>query len=80
VLPITKDIKRKAKQFEEEGGRVVLRWLLSSSNCEGCEIAKAIAHRVARQQPKVMRSASLSFVKHIVREKWKQTKKLDKYI
>jgi hypothetical protein len=43
VLPIIKDIKRKAKQVEEEGGRVVLTWLPSSSNCEGYEAANAAA-------------------------------------
>ena len=59
MLPIIKDIKRKAKQVEDEDGRVVLTWLPSSSKCEGYKAANAVAQRAARQQPKVMRSASL---------------------
>jgi ribonuclease HI len=80
VLPIVKDIKRKAERVEEEGGRVVLTWLSSGNNCEGYEVANAAAQRAARQQPRAMRSASLSFVKHAVKEKWKTTTKLNKYI
>jgi ribonuclease HI len=80
VLPIVKDIKRKAKQVEEEGGRVVLTWLSSGSNCEGYDVANAAAQRAARQQPKAMRSASLSFMKHAVKEKWKPTTRPNKHI
>jgi len=80
VLPIIKDIKRKAERVEEEGGRVVLTWLSSGSKCEGYEVANAAAQRAARQQPKAMRSASLSFVKHAVKEKWKPTTRTNKHI
>jgi ribosomal protein L30/L7E len=80
VLPIVKDIKRKAERVEEEGGRVVLTWLSSGNNCEGYEIANAAAQRAARQQPKAMQSASLSFVKHAVKEKWKPTTRPNKHI
>jgi hypothetical protein len=80
VLPIVKDIKRKAERVEEEGGRVVLTWLSSSNNCEGYEVANAAVQRAARQQPKAMRSASLSFVKHAVKEKWKSTTRPNKHI
>jgi hypothetical protein len=80
VLPIITEIKRQAKRVEEEGGRVSLTWLPSSSKCEGYKAANAAAQRAARQQPKVMRSASLSFVKLTVKEKWKTTTKLNKHI
>jgi ribonuclease HI len=80
VLPIIKDIKRRVKQVEEEGGRVVLTWLSSGSNCKGYEAANAAAQRAARQQLKAMRSASLSFVKHAVKEKWKPTTKLNEHV
>jgi hypothetical protein len=43
VLPIVKDIKRKAERVEEEGGPVVLTWLSSGNNCEGYEVANAAA-------------------------------------
>jgi len=80
ALPIIKDIKRKAKQVEEESGRVVLTWLSSGSDCEGYKAANAAAQRAARQQPKAMRSASLSFVKQAVREKLKSTIRPNKHI
>jgi hypothetical protein len=54
VLPIVKDIKRKAERVEEEGSRVVLTWLSSSNNYEGYKVANAAAQRAARQQPKAM--------------------------
>jgi archaellum biogenesis ATPase FlaH len=69
VLPIVKDIKRKAERVEEEGGRVVLTWLSSGNNCKGYKVANVAAQRAVRQQLKAMRSASLSFVKHAVKEK-----------
>jgi hypothetical protein len=80
VLPIITEIKRQAKRVEEEGGRVVLTWLSSGSNCEGYEVANAAAQRAAIKQPKAMRSASLSFVKHAVKEKWKPTTRPNKHI
>jgi polyribonucleotide nucleotidyltransferase len=78
--PIITDIKRQAKRVEKEAGWVVLKWLSSSNNCEAYEAASAAAQRAARQQPKQMRSASLSFVKQAVKEKWKPTTWLNKHI
>jgi hypothetical protein len=80
VLPIITDIKGQAKRVEEEGGRVVLTWLSSGNNCEAYKAASAAAQRAARQQPKEMRSASLSFVKQGVKKKWKPTISLNKHI
>jgi hypothetical protein len=80
VLPIITDIKRQARRVEEEGGRVVLAWLPSGNNCEAYKAASAAAHRAARQQPRLMRSASLSFVKQAVKEKWKPITWLNKHI
>jgi hypothetical protein len=80
VLPINTDTKRQAKRVEEEGGWAVLTWLSSNNNCEAYKAANAVAQRAARQQPKQMRSASLSFVKQAVKEKWKPTTWLNKHI
>jgi hypothetical protein len=80
VLPIIKDIRRKAKQVKDEGGRVVLTWLSSGSNCEGCKAVNAAAQRITRQQLKEMRSVLLSFMKQTVREKWKPTTWLNKHV
>jgi hypothetical protein len=54
--------------------------LIAQESDPGYKVANAAAQRAARQQPKATRSASLSFVKHAVKEKWKTTTKLNKYI
>ena len=43
-------------------------------------IASGAAQRAAKQQPKEMRSASLSYVKQAIKERWKPTTKIDKHI
>jgi hypothetical protein len=58
VLPTITDIRTQTQRVEKEGGRVVLTWLSSDNDCEGYEVADDAAERVARQQPKEMRSAS----------------------
>jgi hypothetical protein len=69
VLLIVKDIKRKAERVKEEGGRVVLIWLSSGNNYKEYEVLYTAAQRAVRQQPKAIRSASLSFVKHAMKER-----------
>jgi hypothetical protein len=80
MLPITADIRRQTQRVEEEGGRVVLTWLSSDNACEGYEVADSAAERVARQQPKDMRSASMSYVKQAIKEKWKARRKINKHV
>jgi hypothetical protein len=46
---------------------------------EGYKIAKVAAQRAARQQPKEMRSASLSYVKQAIEAMWKPKVKKNKY-
>jgi hypothetical protein len=65
---------------DEQGGRVVLTWLLGESDCEGYKVANNAAEQAARQQPREMRSASLSYVKHAMKEKWKPVTKINKQI
>lgn len=79
-LPIITDIKRQARRVDEAGGWVALTWLPSNIDSEGHKIADAAAQRVARQQPKEMRSASLSYVQQSVRERWRQETKINKHI
>lgn len=50
---------------------MALTSLASGKGVEGCEIASAAVQRIARQQPKAMRSASLSYIKQAIKEKWK---------
>jgi hypothetical protein len=74
------DVKRHAKRVEEEGGVVTLTLLSSSARSSGSKIANTLAQRAAKQPPKAMRSASLSYVKQAIREKWKPTVALDKHV
>lgn len=78
--PIITDIKRQVLRIEDEGGLVVLTWLPRGNDNEGYEKAGIAAQRAARQQSKDMRSASLSFVKQAVKEKWKPKTRLNKHI
>jgi hypothetical protein len=63
ALPIVTSIKRQAQRVEDAGGRVALTWLPYDEDVEGYDIANAAAQRAAKQQPKEMRSASLSYMK-----------------
>jgi hypothetical protein len=59
---------------------MVLTWLSDDGNGEGYRTAKATAQRAAKQQPKEMRSASLSYVKQAAKEAWKPTTEFNKHI
>jgi hypothetical protein len=74
------DVRRHAKRVEEEGGVVTLTWLSSSASSNGSKIASTVAQRAAKQPPKAMRSASLSYVKQATREKWKPMATLDEHV
>lgn len=59
---------------------MVLTWLADGEDVEGYKTAKVAAQRAAKQQPKEMRSASLSFVKQAVNERWKPRAKINKHL
>jgi hypothetical protein len=80
VLHRTTDARRYAKRVEEAGGAVALTWLQNSTSSNGCKIASTVAQRAAKRPPKAMRSASLSYVKQAVREKWKPITRLNKNV
>lgn len=77
TLPIVTSIKRHAQRVEDAGGRVVLTWLPDDEDVEGYEIANAAAQRAAKQQPKEMRSASMSYVKQAIEARWKPRAKVN---
>lgn len=56
---------------------MVLTWLPYDEDVEGYEIANAAAQRAAKQQPKQMRSASLSYVRQAIETRWKPRTKTD---
>jgi hypothetical protein len=77
ALPIVTSIKRQAQRVEDAGGRVALTWRPNDEDVEGYDIANAAAQRAAKQQPKKMRSASLSYVKQAVETRWKPIAKVN---
>jgi len=46
---------------------------------EGYKVARAVAQRAGKEQPKAMRSASLSYVEQATKERWKHTAKINKH-
>lgn len=80
TLPVITSIKRHAHGIEDAGGQVVLTWLADGGDVEGYKTAKVAAQRAAKQQPKEMRSASLSFAKQAVKERWKPRAKIKKHL
>jgi hypothetical protein len=72
--------KRHAKRVQEAGGTLALTWLSSSVSSNGYKAASVAAQRAARQSPKTVRSASLSYVKQAVKERWKPTTRLNKHV
>lgn len=80
ALPVVAVIRREAQRLEAAGGHMVLTWLRNREDVEGHEIATVAAQRAAKQQPKEMRSASLSYLKQAVKERWKSKTKIDKDI
>ena len=57
-----------------------MTWLSSSASSNVSKAASTVAQRAAKQPPKAMRSASLSYVKQAIREKWKPMAALDKHV
>lgn len=74
------DARRHAERIKQEGGAVAITWLPSSTRSNGGKKASLLAQRAAKQPAKAMRSASLSYVKQAVREKWKPVTKLNRHI
>ena len=79
-LPIITSIKRQAKRVEHAGGQVVPTWLPYDEDVEGYAIRSAVAQRTAKQQPKEMRSASLSYGRQAIDARGKPRSKVDKDI
>jgi hypothetical protein len=74
------DARRHAERVREEGGALAITWLPNSTSSNSGKIASLAAQRAAKQPPKAMRSASLSYVKQAVRNKWKLVTKLNRHI
>jgi hypothetical protein len=77
TLPVVASIKRQTQRVEDAGGRVALTWLPNDEDVEGYDIANAAARRAAKQQPKEMRPASISYVKKAVETRWRPKAKVN---
>jgi hypothetical protein len=80
VLRTIADARRHAERVREEGGAVAITWLPSSTSSNGGKIASLSAQRAAKQPSKAIRSASLSYVKQAVKDKWKPVTRLNRYV
>jgi hypothetical protein len=80
ALRTVADARRYAERVREEGGAVAITWPPSGTSSNGSKIASLSAQRAANQPSKAMRSASLSYVKQAVRNKWKPVTRLNRHI
>jgi hypothetical protein len=80
VLRTIADARRHAERVREKGGAVAITWLSSGTSSKGSKIASLSAQRAAKEPSKAMRSASLSYVKQAVRNKWKPVARLNRNI
>lgn len=80
VLSSITEAEAQARRVEEEDGAVALTWLPSSVSSNSYKVAGTTAQRAARQQPKVMRWASLLYVNRAIRARWKPTARLDDHV
>jgi hypothetical protein len=80
VLRTIADARRHAERVREDGGAAAITWLPSSTSSNGGKIASLVAQRAAKQPSKAMRSASLSYVKQAIRNKWKPVTRLNRHI
>lgn len=59
---------------------MAMTWLAIGEDVEGHKTAVSAARRAAKQRPKALRSASVSYLKQGVKEKWRQTSKIHQHI
>lgn len=71
ALLIVTSIKRQAQRIDHAEDRVVLTWLPYDEDVKGYVIANAAAQRAAKQWPKEMRFASLSYMEQAIETTWK---------
>lgn len=78
--PVVRDIKHQIRLIQERGDQVTLSQLPTDENIERTKLVRAAAKLAAAQQPKVMRSASLSYVTQSIKARWKPAMQISKVI
>jgi hypothetical protein len=67
VPPLVKHIVNQARQLKAHGRSLTLSLLTDDGETEGVKSADTVARRAARQKPRHMRSASISYVQRCVK-------------
>lgn len=79
-MPLIRDIKNQIRLIQERGDQVILSHLPTGESVERMESVRAAARLAATQQPKAMRSASLSYVTQSNKARWKCASKISKSV
>jgi len=80
VPPLVKQVANQTKQLKAQGHNLTLSPITVDAETEGMRTADAVARRAARQQPRHVRSASLSYVQQCVKVCGRLSPKLNKHI
>lgn len=80
VTPLIKQIADQAKKLRTQGHSLALLSQPVDKATEGTRLAEIAAQRAAQQQPRQMRSASLSYARQCVEPQGRQSPKLNKHI
>lgn len=80
TTPLIRDIKHQIRLIQERGDRVILSQPPRDESVERMESVRTAARLAATQQPKAMRSASLSYVTQSNKARWKRASKISKVI
>lgn len=80
VPPLVKQIANQARQLKAHGHNLTLSLLTDDGETEGTKAADTVARRAARQKPRHMRSASISYVQRCVKVHGRPFPKLSKHI
>ncbi|KAM0714649.1 hypothetical protein Q7P37_009947 [Cladosporium fusiforme] len=80
TTPLVRDIRHHIRLIRERGHQVILSQLPTDGNLERIETVQAAATLAATQQPKVMRSASLTYVVRSTEARWKPATRISKTI
>lgn len=80
TTPLIRDIKHQIRLLQERGDEVILSQLRTDESVEQMESVRAAASHAATQQPRAMRSASLSYVTQSNKARWKRESKISRVI
>ncbi|KAI7231557.1 hypothetical protein KC343_g169 [Hortaea werneckii] len=80
TTPVIREIGHQIRFIQDRGDQVILSQRPSDESVERMEAVRAAAKLAATQQPKAMRSASLSYVMQSIKTRWKLVARISKVI